>query len=267
MRYLKTNEALFTNKSEKLFDKLLQNFENKLTEKGLVFEKKKNDLWFGRTPKSILKRVDYLVIEKNAVKDRKSNFEYKYAIGLIKESTFDNPFIQANCECSLSLDDLISVEYKCRTEIIQDRLSESPISIFGLMDPCKKQVLNKYNNGNKKKDFYQSFPIEDIKDRLNDISDEFGVDFSIEQIKKNGINGYDVEFDLPLRFEKRSDHYVKADMDLYSKLIIELNSLYKFFDSMELSLYFDPFSIINTGSVYLQILEKERKLDLPSPSE
>lgn len=263
MKYLKTNEALFTNKSEKIFEKLLQNFENKLTEKGLEFEKRKNDLWFGRTPKSILKRVDYLIIEKNAVKDKKSHFEYKYAIALIKESTFDKPFTHSKCECSLSLGDLISVEHKCIMEIIQDQLSESPISIFGLMDPCKNQVLNKYINGNKKKDFYQSFTIEDIKDRLNDISDEFGVEFSIEQIK-NGINGYDVKFELSLNFETRDQasglNYVKADMDLYSKLIIELNSLYKFFDSMGLSLYFDPFRTIS-GSVYLQILEKKEKPD------
>ena len=57
MKYLKTNEALFTGKSEKIFEKLIQNFENKLREEGLEFEKRKNDLWLDQTPKSILKRV------------------------------------------------------------------------------------------------------------------------------------------------------------------------------------------------------------------
>ena len=58
MKYLKTNEALFTGKSEKIFEKLIQNFENKLREEGLEFEKRKNDLWLDQTPKSILKRAN-----------------------------------------------------------------------------------------------------------------------------------------------------------------------------------------------------------------
>jgi hypothetical protein len=263
MKYLKTNEALFTGKSEKIFEKLIQNFENKLREEGLEFEKKKNDLWLGRTPKSVLKRVDYLITEKNAVKGVDSHFEYKYAIALIKESTFDTPFIHVKCDCSLSLGDLISAEHRGLMEMTQAQLSENPISIFGLMDPCKRQALSRYNRGTKSRDFYQTFPIDDIRDRLYDLSDELGVEFEVEPIK-TGIDGYDVEFDLSIKFEKREYqgfHYVKADMDLYSKLITELNNLYKVFDSMGLSLYFDPFSIIHTGSVYIEILEKKEKPD------
>lgn len=184
MKYLKTNEALFTGKSEKVFEKLIQNFENKLREEGLM-------------------------------------------------------------------------------EITHGQLSENPISIFGLMDPCKKQALSIYNRGNKSRDFYQTFPIDDIRDRLYDLSDELGVEFKVEKIE-TGIDGYDVEFDLSIKFEKREHqgfHYVEADMDLYSKLITELNNLYKVFDSMGLTLYFDPFSIIHNGSVYIEILEKKEKPD------
>lgn len=264
MKYLKTNESLFTGKSEKIFEKLIQNFENKLREEGLEFEKRKNDLWLGRTAKSILKRVDYLVTEKNAVKGVDSHFEYKYAIALIKESTFDKPFIHVKCDCSLSLGDLISDNHRGLMDITQGQLSENPISIFGLMDPCKKQALSRYNRGNKSRDFYQTFPIDDIRDRLYDLSDELGVEFKVEKIE-TGIDGYDVEFDLSIKFEKREEHqrfhYVKADMDLYSKLITELNNLYKVFDSMGLTLYFDPFSIIHNGSVYIEILEKKEKPD------
>ena len=261
MKYLKTNEALFTGKSEKIFEKLIQNFENKLREEGLEFEKRKNDLWLDQTPKSILKRVDYLVTEKNAVKGEDSHFEYKYAIALISESTFDKPFVHARCDCSLSVGDLISgYQYTNERSLIID-LEENPISIFGLMDPCKKVALSRYNRNNKSRDFYQTFPIDDIRDRLYDLSDELGVEFSVEKIK-TGIDGYDVEFDLSIKFEKREyqgSHYVRADMDLYSKLITELNNLHKVFDYMGLTLYFDPFSIIHDGSVYIEILEKKEK--------
>ena len=263
MRYLKTNESLFTAKSEKIFDKLIQNFENKLTEDGFEFERKKNDLWLGRTPKSVLKRIDYLIVEKDVVKDvDSSSMEYKVTIALIKESTFDKPFVHVKCNASLALGDLISSENFGAMEMTQAKLSEenlSPINIFGLMGPCKKQAISRYKSGNKRSDFYKSYPIDDIKDRLYDLSDELGISFEISKIE--GGTGYDVEFETSISFEKREHrggHYVTGNMDDYSKLIIELNNLYKAFDSMGLTLYFDPYSIFNnTKYVYLQIIEKK----------
>jgi hypothetical protein len=261
MRYLKTNESLFTAKSEKIFDKLIQNFENKLTEDGFEFERKKNDLWLGRIPKNILKRIDYLIVEKDVVKDvDSSSMEYELTIALIKESTFDKPFVQARCKGSLSLGDLISSENVGLMDMIKSRsFSENPITIFGLIEPCKKQAISRYKSGNKKSDFYKSYPIDDIKDRLYDLSDELGISFEISKIE--GGTGYDVEFETSIRFENREHqggHYVTGNMDDYSKLIIELNNLYKSFDSMGLTLYFDPYSIFNNVKcVYLQIIEKK----------
>jgi hypothetical protein len=130
--------------------------------------------------------------------------EYELTIALIKESTFDKPFVQARCKGSLSLGDLVSSENVGLMDMIKSRsFSENPINIFGLIEPCKKQAISRYKSGNKKSDFYKSYPIDDIKDRLYDLSDELGINgmnividklkrhnYSINQVRDQDGNDY-----------------------------------------------------------------------------
>ena len=67
MRYLKTNEGLFTGKAEKTFDKLIQDLESRLTEGGYTFHKEPNKVFMGRSAKDILKEVSYTIIDKHPI--------------------------------------------------------------------------------------------------------------------------------------------------------------------------------------------------------
>jgi hypothetical protein len=259
MKYLKTNEGIFTGKAEKTFDKLIQDLESRLTEGGYTFHKEPNKVFMGRSIKDILKEVSYVITDKHPIV---SEIEYLIKVILVKEGTFDKPFVHAKVEGNkVHEGGLIKSGDSSMSELTYMELSENSLSIYGLLDTCEKQILLKNKRERTSKSFYDEFPIEDIKDRLTDLEDEFGINCEVSRLSGGHI-GYSVDLDLNLKFkkiEKQGSHYIKVDekMDIYSKVISELNSLNKVYRSMGLIMFFDPFYLINVGNINFNLIKKD----------
>jgi hypothetical protein len=258
MKYLKTNESIFNRKAEKTFDKLIQDLESRLTEGGYTFHKEPNKVFMGRSAKDILKDVSYVITDKHPIV---SEIEYKMKVILVKEGTFDKPFVHAKVEGNqVHEGGLIKSGDSSMSELTYMELSENSLSIYGLLDMCEKQILLKNKRERTSKSFYDEFPIEDIKDRLTDLEDEFGINCEVSRLSGGQI-GYSVDLDLNLKFKKvenQGSHYIKVDdkMDIYSKVISELNNLNKVYRSMGLIMFFDPFYLINVGNINFNLYKK-----------
>jgi hypothetical protein len=268
MKYLKTNESIFTRKAEKTFDKLIQDLESRLTQGGYTFHKEPN-----KAMGSQLKVLSYVIADKHP---EVSEIEYQMKVFLIKKGTFDKPFVHAKVEGNKvhegglikSGDSSMS---KVTMELSEMELSENSLSIYGLLDMCEKQILLKNKREKNSKSFYDEFPIEDIKDRLTDLEDEFGINCEVSRLSRlsGGHIGYSVDLDLNLKFKKfenfarnrteQGSHYIKVDdkMDIYSKVISELNNLSKVYRSMGLIMFFDPFYLINVGNINFNLIKRD----------
>ena len=259
MKYLKTNESIFTGKAEKTFDKLIQDLESRLTEGGYTFHKEPNKVFMGRSIKDVLKEVSYVVTDEHPVV---SEIEYLMKVILVKEGTFDKPFVHAKVEGNqVHEGGIIKSGNSSVSELTYMQLSEDSLSIYGLLDMCERQILSKNKKEKTENSFYQDFPIEEIKDRLTDLEDEFGINCEVSRLVGGHI-GYSVDLDLNLKFkkvEKQGSHYIKVDekMDVYSKVISELNSLNKVYRSMGLIMFFDPFYLINVGNINFNLIKKD----------
>ena len=259
MKYLKTNESIFTGKAEKTFDKLIQDLESRLTEGGYTFHKEPNKVFMGRSIKDVLKEVSYVVTDEHPVV---SEIEYLLKVILVKEGTFDKPFVHAKVEGNqVHEGGIIKSGNSSVSELTYMQLSEDSLSIYGLLDMCERQILSKNKKEKTENSFYQDFPIEEIKDRLTDLEDEFGINCEVSRLVGGHI-GYSVDLDLNLKFkkvEKQGSHYIKVDekMDVYSKVISELNSLNKVYRSMGLIMFFDPFYLINVGNINFNLIKKD----------
>jgi len=258
MKYLKTNESIFTGKAEKTFDKLIQDLESRLTEGGYTVHKEPNKVFMGRSAKDILKDVSYVITDKHPIV---SEIEYQIKVLLVKEGTFDKPFVHAKVEGNqVHEGGLIKSGDSSVSQLTYMELSENSLSIYGLLDTCEKQILLKNKRERTSKYFYDEFPIEDIKDRLTDLEDEFGINCEVSRLAGGQI-GYSVDLDLNLEFKKvenQGSHYIKVDekMDIYSKVISELNTLNKVYRSMGLIMFFDPFYLINVGNINFNLYKK-----------
>jgi hypothetical protein len=265
MKYLKTNESIFTRKAEKTFDKLIQDLESRLTQGGYKFQKRSNKVFMGRSTKDVLKEVSYVVTDEHPVV---SEIEYLLKVILVKEGTFDKPFVHAKVEGNqVHEGGIIKSGNSSVSELTYMQLSEDSLSIYGLLDMCEKQILLKNKRERTSKSFYDEFPIEDIKDRLTDLEDEFGINCEVSRLAGGQI-GYSVDLDLNLKFKKfenfarnrteQGSHYIKVDdkMDIYSKVISELNNLNKVYRSMGLIMFFDPFYLINVGNINFNLYKK-----------
>jgi hypothetical protein len=253
MKYLKTNEGIFTGKAEKTFDKLIQDLEKRLTEGGYKFHKEPN-----KAMGSQLKVLSYVITDKHPIV---SEIEYQMKVFLIKKGTFDKPFVHAKVEGNkVHEGGLIKSGDSSMSELTYMELSENSLSIYGLLDTCERQILLKNKRERTSKSFYDEFPIEDIKDRLTDLEDEFGINCEVSRLSGGQI-GYSVDLDLNLKFKKvenQGSHYIKVDdkMDIYSKVISELNNLNKVYRSMGLIMFFDPFYLINVGNINFNLYKK-----------
>lgn len=250
MKYLKTNEGLFTGKAQKVFSKLIEDLEIRLTGGGYEFKKEPNKVFLGRSAKDIIKTAEYTI--------NKDDIEYLLKVCLIKEGTFDDPFVHARLYGSLVHEFKSSDDYSM-PELRYMKLSENSLTIYGLLDQCKFEILNRNKRKNTAKSFYEDFPIEEIKDRLLDLSDEFGMACDVSKMEGGDI-GYDVDMDLNIKFkkiERHGGHYIKVDnkMDIYSKVIIEINNLSKVFSSMGLTMFLDPYYLINSGSISFKLFK------------
>ena len=259
MKYLKTNESIFTRKAEKTFDKLIQDLESRLTQGGYKFQKRSNKVYMGRSTKDVLKEVSYVVTDEHPVV---SEIEYLLKVILVKEGAFDKPFVHAKVEGNqVHEGGIIKSGNSSVSELTYMQLSEDSLSIYGLLDMCERQILSKNKKEKTENSFYQDFPIEEIKDRLTDLEDEFGINCEVSRLVGGHI-GYSVDLDLNLKFkkvEKQGSHYIKVDekMDIYSKVISELNSLNKVYRSMGLIMFFDPFYLINVGNINFNLIKKD----------
>jgi hypothetical protein len=58
-----------------------------------------------------------------------------------------------------------------------------------------------------------------------------------------------------IKLESFGSHYIKADekMDIYARVIVEVNNLSKVFNSMGLTMWFEPYHLINTGGVSFRL--------------
>lgn len=258
MKYLKTNESIFTGKSEKIFDKLIQDLESRLTQGGYTFHKEPNKVFMGRSTKDVLKEVSYVMTDKHPIV---SEIEYLMKVILVKEGTFDKPFVHAKVQGDqVHEGGLIKSGNSSVSELTYMQLSEDSLTIYGLLDTCERQILSKNKREKTENSFYEDFPIGEIKDRLTDLEDEFGINCEVSRLGGGHI-GYSVDLDLNLKFkkfEKQGAHYIKVDekMDIYSKVISELNSLSKVYRSMGLIMFFDPFYLVNTGNISFNLFKK-----------
>jgi hypothetical protein len=209
--------------------------------------------------------VSYVITDKHPIV---SEIEYQIKVLLVKEGTFDKPFVHAKVEGNkVHEGGLIKSGDSSMSELTYMELSENSLSIYGLLDTCEKQILLKNKRERTSKSFYDEFPIEDIKDRLTDLEDEFGINCEVSRLSGGQI-GYSVDLDLNLKFKKfenfarnrteQGSHYIKVDekMDIYSKVISELNSLSKVYRSMGLIMFFDPFYLINVGNINFNLYKK-----------
>ena len=259
MKYLKTNESIFTGKSEKIFDKLIQDLESRLTQGGYTFHKEPNKVFMGRSTKDVLKEVSYVMTDKHPIV---SEIEYLMKVILVKEGTFDKPFVHAKVQGDqVHEGGLIKSGNSSVSELTYMQLSEDSLTIYGLLDTCERQILSKNKREKTENSFYEDFPIGEIKDRLTDLEDEFGINCEVSRLGGGHI-GYSVDLDLNLKFKKfenQGSHYIKVDekMDIYSKVISELNSLSKVYRSMGLIMFFDPFYLINTGNISFSLFKKD----------
>ena len=259
MKYLKTNESIFTAKSEKIFDKLIQDLESRLTQGGYTFHKEPNKVFMGRSTKDVLKEVSYVMTYKHPIV---SEIEYLMKVILVKEGTFDKPFVHAKVQGDqVHEGGLIKSGNSSVSELTYMQLSEDSLTIYGLLDTCERQILSKNKREKTENSFYEDFPIGEIKDRLTDLEDEFGINCEVSRLGGGHI-GYSVDLDLNLKFKKfenQGSHYIKVDekMDIYSKVISELNSLSKVYRSMGLIMFFDPFYLINTGNISFNLFKKD----------
>ena len=258
MKYLKTNESIFTGKSEKIFDKLIQDLESRLTQGGYTFHKEPNKVFMGRSTKDVLKEVSYVMTDKHPIV---SEIEYLMKVILVKEGTFDKPFVHAKVQGDqVHEGGLIKSGNSSVSELTYMQLSEDSLTIYGLLDTCERQILSKNKREKTENSFYEDFPIGEIKDRLTDLEDEFGINCEVSRLGGGHI-GYSVDLDLNLKFKKfenQGSHYIKVDekMDIYSKVISELNSLSKVYRSMGLIMFFDPFYLVNTGNISFNLFKK-----------
>lgn len=259
MKYLKTNESIFTRKFEKTFDKLIQDLESRLTQGGYTFHKEPNKVFMGRSTKDVLKEVSYVITTKHPIV---SEIEYLMKVILVKEGTFDKPFVHAKVQGDqVHEGGLIKSGNSSVSELTYMQLSEDSLSIYVLLDTCERQILSKNKREKTENSFYEDFPIGEIKDRLTDLEDEFGINCEVSRLGGGHI-GYSVDLDLNLKFKKfenQGSHYIKVDekMDIYSKVISELNSLSKVYRSMGLIMFFDPFYLINTGNISFNLFKKD----------
>jgi hypothetical protein len=255
MKYLKTNEGLFAGKSQKVFSKLIEDLEVRLTGGGYEFKKEPNKVFLGRSPKDIIKTAEYTI--------NKDDIEYLLKVALVKERSFDNPFVHARVEGKQG-------DFNGVAEVSYMDLTISSLSIYTLLNQCKEQILSKSKRKNTENSFYEDFPIEDIKDRLLDLSDEFGIESIVSKMKGGDI-GYDVNMDLSVKFRKiehsflavptfgQGGHYIKVDdkMDIYTKSIIEINNLSKTFNSMGLTMFLETNYLLNSGSISFKLFKTE----------
>jgi hypothetical protein len=254
MKYLKTNEGLFTGKSEKVFSKLIEDLEKRLTEGGYEFKKEPNKLFTGRAVKDIIKIIQYTI--------NKDDIEYLLKVLLVKEGSFDKPFVHA----VVGADQVVVNEFfggrddYFMFEISHMELKENSLRIYELLDQCKQQIQDKNSRKKTESSFYEDYPIEDIKDRLLDLTDEFGMACEVSKIQPGAYpaGGYEVDMELDIEFiklESFGSHYIKADekMDIYARVIVEVNNLSKVFNSMGLTMWFEPYHLINMGNVSFRL--------------
>jgi hypothetical protein len=258
MKYLKTNEGLFTGKVERLFSGIIEKLEKRFVDRGWNFKKEPNKLFMGVSNKDIINSVDYTI-----TKDSDDIvIKYLMKIILVKEKTFSKPYLDVRVTGYEMVDggDKQSDNSDTVTFNESDLSNEDKVasSIYGLLDRCKQRI----SQGNSVKktidSFYDDFPIEDIKDRLLDLQDEFGVSYEIYKVGA-GLNPYyEVDMDLGIKFktmESFGSHYIEVDekMDMYAKVIMELNNLSKVFKSMGLTMWFEPYYLINIGGVSFRL--------------
>jgi hypothetical protein len=250
MKYLKTNESLFTRKAQKVFSKLIEDLEKRLTQGKYKFKNEPNKVSLGRSDKDIIEMSQYTII--------KDDIEYLLKVALIKEGNFGNPFVHARVYGHPAHEVRFNDDYSI-PELRHMQLSEDSLSIYELLEEVRDEILDRNKMKNAEKSFYEEFPIDDIKDRLLDLSDEFGMPCEVSKMEGGDI-GYDVDMDLNIKFkkiERHGGHYIKVDskMDIYSKVIIEINNLSKVFNSMGLTMLLDPYYLINSGSISFKLFK------------
>jgi hypothetical protein len=244
MKYIKTNEGLFNGKAEKAFAEIIKDLEKRLVDGGYEFKKEPNKIFTGISIKSILKTEDYTIIEKF------DNITIKYLmkVNLTKEKILDKPCIKARVEGNQLFDGgIIKSNDSSIMEISVLSLEEiepAGTSLFSVLDSCKHEILIRNKTEKDANSFYENFPIEEIKDRLVELGDEFESKFRVSKMDSltDERIGYNLYMDLDFKFKSIYEDatYIRVDkqMDTFTKIISEINNISKTFNSMGLTLFF-----------------------------
>ena len=265
MKYIKTNEGLFNGKAEKAFSEIIKDLEKKLVDGGYEFKKEPNKIFTGISIKSILKTEDYTIIEKF------DNITIKYLmkVNLIKENILDKPYIKGIVEGNQLLDGgIIKSDDSSITGtsfLSLEKIEPAANELFSILNSCKHEILIRNKTEKDANSFYENFPIEEIKDRLVELGDEFESKFKVskmESVSDDSI-GYNLYIDLDFKFNKRYEgsDYIKVDkqMDTYSKIISEINNISKTFNSMGLTMFFAINLLNERGSISMKLYETKSK--------
>ncbi len=274
MRYLKYNEAslksLLGNDSIEKFDKIVSEFKSYLTKNGYkIGEIELSN--FGLEGHKTLENSSFNASKSDNIIDflfyiPEKNFKFsksKY-INIICNGFLKSEYGNGNNLSARSAYDLGEMG-KNRSESFTINSIDLD-SLIEILECCEEELKQRNFLKSKRLDFYDEFPVEDIKDYLIDLFDNIGK-YEISKLDDSGLlsglfgdritPGYYVDFEHVNEIESveiGSFHYSNC-LD-FSGIITDIGETAKRLYSIGLSMKMDIHSLANNGGVSLIITKK-----------
>lgn len=269
MIYLKYNEAsiksLLGNNSIEKFDKIVSEFKSYLTKNGYKISEIGLSN-FGLEGHRTLKNSSFSASKSDSIIDflffiPEKNFKFSKSknINVISNGFLKSEYGNLSSFSARNAYDL--------GEMGKNRLESFTInsidleSLIEILECCEEELKERSVLKLKKLDFYDEFPVEDIKDYLIDLFDSIGK-YEISKLDDSGFGdritpGYYVDFEYVTEIESvevGSFHYSNC-LD-FSDIITDISQTSKRLDSIGLSMKMDIHSLANNGGVSLIITKK-----------
>lgn len=268
MRYLKYNEAslksLLGNDSIEKFDKIVSEFKSYLT---------KNGYKIGEIELSNFGLEGHKTLENSSFNASKSDNIIDFLF-YIPEKNFKfskSKYINIICNGFLKSEyaNLSARNAYDLGELGKNRLKSFTInsidleSIIEILESCEEELKERSDIKSKKLDFYDEFPVEDIKDYLIDLFDNLGK-YEISKIDDSSMAygfeydpGYSIDFEEPIDIdtEQVGSFYYSNCLD-FSDIIADIGQTSKRLDSVGLTIKMDLHSLVNNGGLSLIITKK-----------
>ena len=265
MRYLKYNEAslksLLGNDSIEKFDKIVSEFKSYLTKNGYKigeielsnFGLEDHKTFFSASKSDNI--IDFLFY----IPENKFRFIKDKNINIICNGFLKSEYGNGNNLSARSAYDLGEMG-KNRSESFTINSIDLD-SLIEILECCEEELKQRNFLKSKRLDFYDEFPVEDIKDYLIDLFDNIGK-YEISKLDDSGFGdritpGYYVDFEHVNEIESveiGSFHYSNC-LD-FSGIITDIGETAKRLYSIGLSMKMDIHSLANNGGVSLIITKK-----------